>query len=150
MSTLHDHLSQKREALEVVKARAAAPDHPPVALDVVGAEFVRSIEPGELVIVRGTEISSHRPFAPVSPRPCIFEYVYFSRPDSISEDRSVYTVRKAIGARPALIRRQFLVEASILGLAVSLYVLWREIKIQDDMTELKNGEENWHNKQSGK
>jgi amidophosphoribosyltransferase len=73
-----------------------------VALDVVGAEFVRSIEPGELVIVRGTEISSHRPFPPVSPRPCIFEYVYFSRPDSISEDRSVYTVRKAIGAQLAI------------------------------------------------
>jgi len=73
-----------------------------VALDVVGAEYVRSIEPGELVIVRGTEISSHRPFAPVSPRPCIFEYVYFSRPDSISDDRSVYTVRKAIGAQLAI------------------------------------------------
>jgi len=73
-----------------------------VALDVVGAEFVRSIEPGELVIVRGTEISSHHPFAPVAPRPCIFEYVYFSRPDSISDDRSVYTVRKAIGAQLAI------------------------------------------------
>jgi len=73
-----------------------------VALDVVGADYVRSIEPGELVIVRGTEISSHRPFAPVNPRPCIFEYVYFSRPDSISDDRSVYTVRKAIGAQLAI------------------------------------------------
>jgi len=73
-----------------------------VALDVVGAEFVRSIEPGELVIVRGTEVSSHHPFAPVNPRPCIFEYVYFSRPDSISDDRSVYTVRKAIGAQLAI------------------------------------------------
>ena len=73
-----------------------------VALDVVGATFVRSIDPGELVMVKGTEISSHRPFAPVNPRPCIFEYVYFSRPDSISEDRSVYTVRKAIGAQLAM------------------------------------------------
>ncbi|MDB5711918.1 MAG: amidophosphoribosyltransferase, partial [Sphingomonas bacterium] len=73
-----------------------------VALDVVGATFVRSIDPGELVMVKGTEISSHRPFAPVNPRPCIFEYVYFSRPDSISEDRSVYTVRKAIGAQLAI------------------------------------------------
>jgi amidophosphoribosyltransferase len=73
-----------------------------VALDVVGATYERSIDPGELVIVRGTEISSHRPFAPVSPRPCIFEYVYFSRPDSISDDRSVYTVRKAIGAQLAI------------------------------------------------
>ncbi|MEG3086099.1 amidophosphoribosyltransferase [Sphingomonas sp. PB4P5] len=73
-----------------------------VALDVCGAEFVRSIDPGELVIVKGDQITSHRPFANVSPRPCIFEYVYFSRPDSISEDRSVYTVRKAIGAQLAI------------------------------------------------
>ncbi|QNA83657.1 amidophosphoribosyltransferase [Sphingomonas sp. So64.6b] len=73
-----------------------------VALDVVGATFVRSIEPGELVIVKGSEMSSHRPFAPTEPRPCIFEYVYFSRPDSISDDRSVYTVRKEIGAQLAI------------------------------------------------
>ncbi|MET0309691.1 MAG: amidophosphoribosyltransferase [Sphingomonas sp.] len=73
-----------------------------VALDVVGAEYVRDVEPGELVIVKGTEISSHKPFAPVAPRPCIFEYVYFSRPDSINEDRSVYSVRKAIGAQLAI------------------------------------------------
>jgi amidophosphoribosyltransferase len=73
-----------------------------VALDVVGATFVRSIEPGELVMVKGSEITSHSPFAPVAPRPCIFEFVYFSRPDSISEDRSVYTVRKAIGAQLAI------------------------------------------------
>ncbi|MGH6614045.1 amidophosphoribosyltransferase [Sphingomonas sp.] len=73
-----------------------------VALDVVGATFVRSIDPGELVIVKGSEVSSHRPFAPTEPRPCIFEYVYFSRPDSISEDRSVYTVRKEIGAQLAI------------------------------------------------
>ncbi|WP_448664448.1 amidophosphoribosyltransferase [Sphingomonas sp. CJ20] len=73
-----------------------------VALDVVGADYVRDVEPGELVIVKGTEVSSHKPFAPVAPRPCIFEYVYFSRPDSISEDRSVYSVRKAIGAQLAI------------------------------------------------
>ena len=73
-----------------------------VALDVVGADYVRDVEPGELVIVKGGEISSHKPFAPVGPRPCIFEYVYFSRPDSISNDRSVYSVRKAIGAQLAI------------------------------------------------
>ncbi|MDT8757988.1 amidophosphoribosyltransferase [Sphingomonas psychrotolerans] len=73
-----------------------------VALDVVGAEYVRDVEPGELVIVKGSEITSHKPFAPLAPRPCIFEYVYFSRPDSISEDRSVYSVRKAIGAQLAI------------------------------------------------
>ncbi|MCK9542328.1 MAG: amidophosphoribosyltransferase [Novosphingobium sp.] len=69
-----------------------------VAFDVVGAEFIRAIEPGELVQVdhRGT-ISSHRPFGHFSQRPCIFEHVYFSRPDSILDGMSVYDVRKRIG-----------------------------------------------------
>ena len=73
-----------------------------VALDVVGAEFVRAVDPGELVIVQGTDMRSIRPFAPMSPRPCIFEWVYFSRPDSIVGDHSVYDVRKAIGAQLAV------------------------------------------------
>ena len=74
-----------------------------VALDVVGADYVRDVEPGELVIVKGNgELSSHKPFAPQAARPCIFEYVYFSRPDSISDNRSVYSVRKAIGAQLAI------------------------------------------------
>ena len=69
-----------------------------VALDVIGASYVRDIEPGELVLVNGSGIRSFRPFAKVAPRPCIFEHVYFSRPDSIAEGQSVYEVRKAIGA----------------------------------------------------
>jgi amidophosphoribosyltransferase len=73
-----------------------------VALDVVGADYVRDVEPGELVVVKGGELVSHKPFAQIAPRPCIFEYVYFSRPDSMSEDRSVYSVRKAIGAQLAI------------------------------------------------
>src|SRR3546814_9117651 len=68
---------------------------------VVGAEFVRSVEPGELVIIRDGQLTSHRPFAEQSARPCIFEYVYFSRPDSIVDGTSVYSVRKAIGAELA-------------------------------------------------
>ena len=72
-----------------------------VALDVVGAEFVRSVDPGELVIIRDGQLSSHRPFADRAARPCIFEYVYFSRPDSIVDGTSVYSVRKAIGAELA-------------------------------------------------
>jgi amidophosphoribosyltransferase len=73
-----------------------------VALDVVGAKYVRDVEPGELVIVKGGELRSLRPFTAIAPRPCIFEWVYFSRPDSISQDRSVYSVRKAIGAQLAI------------------------------------------------
>jgi amidophosphoribosyltransferase len=73
-----------------------------VALDVVGAELIRQIEPGELVQVdhNGT-ISSHRPFGQPPARPCIFEHVYFSRPDSILDGQSVYQVRKHIGVELA-------------------------------------------------
>jgi len=82
-----------------------------VALDVVGAEFVRSVEPGELVIIRDGQLTSHRPFADHPARPCIFEYVYFSRPDSIVDGTSVYSVRKAIGAELA---RENPVEADLV------------------------------------
>ena len=69
-----------------------------VALDVIGAKYERDIEPGELVIVSDSGVRSLRPFAPASPRPCIFEHVYFSRPDSVVDGRSVYESRKQIGA----------------------------------------------------
>jgi len=69
-----------------------------VALDVIGATFIRDVDPGELIIVNDSGIRSFRPFEKAAPRPCIFEHVYFSRPDSIAEGQSVYEVRKAIGA----------------------------------------------------
>lgn len=72
-----------------------------VALDIVGAQFVRTVEPGEVIVVRDGNIASHKPFLTASPRPCIFEHVYFSRPDSIVDGSSVYSVRKAIGAELA-------------------------------------------------
>ncbi|MEM6407310.1 MAG: amidophosphoribosyltransferase [Pseudomonadota bacterium] len=67
------------------------------ALDIIGAEFIREIEPGEMVVISGEDITSYRPFEPQKPRPCIFEYVYFSRPDSVIAGRSVYEVRRDIG-----------------------------------------------------
>ncbi|MGS1017946.1 amidophosphoribosyltransferase [Allosphingosinicella humi] len=73
-----------------------------VALDVVGATYIRSVEPGELIIVSAQGIKSHRPFTDVRPRPCIFEHVYFARPDSIVDGSSVYSVRKRIGAELAI------------------------------------------------
>jgi amidophosphoribosyltransferase len=74
-----------------------------VGLDVVGAEFVREVEPGELIEVAldGT-VTTHRPFGAHKARPCIFEYVYFSRPDSVMDGRSVYASRKAIGVQLAM------------------------------------------------
>ncbi|WP_435417432.1 amidophosphoribosyltransferase [Parerythrobacter aurantius] len=74
-----------------------------VALDVVGATFEREIEPGEIVEVRQDgRISSYHPFGKTDARPCIFEHVYFSRPDSIFDGRSIYEARKAIGRELAL------------------------------------------------
>ena len=69
-----------------------------VAFDVVGAETVREIEPGELVKVDfDGNVDSIHPFGNHNARPCIFEHVYFSRPDSVFAGRSVYDARKAIG-----------------------------------------------------
>ncbi|MET0363593.1 MAG: amidophosphoribosyltransferase [Sphingobium sp.] len=74
-----------------------------VALDVVGADYIRTVDPGELIVVtHGGEMRSHRPFGDHHPRPCIFEHVYFSRPDSIVDGNSIYSVRKAIGAQLAI------------------------------------------------
>ncbi len=74
-----------------------------VAFDVIGAEFVRQVEPGEIVRVDldGKIVSTH-PFVSGQARPCIFEHVYFSRPDSIFDGRSVYEARKAIGRELAV------------------------------------------------
>ncbi len=67
------------------------------ALDIVGAEFVREIENGEIVVVTKDGVESHRPFPRRPARPCIFEYIYFARPDSIVGGRNVYAIRKQMG-----------------------------------------------------
>ncbi len=72
------------------------------ALDIVGAEFIREIENGEVVTITEAGVESHRPFVAKPARPCVFEYIYFSRPDSIVGKRQVYDVRKAMGSQLAL------------------------------------------------
>jgi amidophosphoribosyltransferase len=67
------------------------------ALDIIGAEFVREIEPGEMVVINADGVASHFPFRQAKSRFCIFENVYFSRPDSILGGRSVYETRENIG-----------------------------------------------------
>jgi amidophosphoribosyltransferase len=67
------------------------------ALDIIGAEYLRDIEAGEMVIISGEGLRSLRPFAPVPKKFCLFEYVYFARPDSTTEGLNTYEVRKAIG-----------------------------------------------------
>jgi amidophosphoribosyltransferase len=71
------------------------------ALDMIGARFVRDIAHGEMVVISETGVESTRPFANVAARPCVFEYVYFARPDSVVNGRSVYEVRKRMGQRLA-------------------------------------------------
>ncbi|MGE3782590.1 MAG: amidophosphoribosyltransferase [Alphaproteobacteria bacterium] len=67
------------------------------AFDIIGAEFAREVEPGEIVMIGAEGIRSIKPFAPEPQRLCVFEYIYFARPDSVIEDRSVYETRKRIG-----------------------------------------------------
>ena len=67
------------------------------ALDMIGARFVRDIEHGEMVVIEETGVTSSKPFQTLPARPCVFEYVYFARPDSVVNGRSVYGVRKRMG-----------------------------------------------------
>ncbi|GAN81301.1 amidophosphoribosyltransferase [Acidocella aminolytica] len=71
-------------------------------LDIVGAEFVRDVEPGEIVLIDDSGVQSIKPFTPQKPRFCVFEYIYFARPDSLMEGNSVYSARKKIGAQLAM------------------------------------------------
>src|SRR5215204_3445049 len=71
------------------------------ALDIIGAKYVRDIENGEVLIFDEKGAHSYKPFPPMAPRPCIFEYIYFSRPDSVIGGRPVYQVRKTMGAELA-------------------------------------------------
>ncbi len=71
------------------------------ALDIIGAEFVREVEPGEMVMIEHGLVQSSFPFQRRQPRFCIFEHVYFSRPDSVIGGRSVYETRRCIGVELA-------------------------------------------------
>jgi len=71
------------------------------ALDIIGARFVRDVENGEVVVCSEDGIESIKPFGNQPPRPCIFEFIYFARPDSVVHGRPVYDVRKRMGAELA-------------------------------------------------
>ncbi len=71
------------------------------ALDIVGANFIREVENGEIVIVEDNELKSIKPFPKQKPRPCVFEYIYFARPDSLIEGKCAYEYRKNLGSELA-------------------------------------------------
>jgi amidophosphoribosyltransferase len=81
------------------------------ALDIIGAELVREVEPGEMVVLDDSGVHSLRPFPPTPQRFCIFEYIYFARPDSFMEGSSVYERRRRIGVELA---RESGVEADVV------------------------------------
>ncbi len=68
------------------------------ALDIIGAEFLRDVEAGEMVVLDASGVHSLRPFPQLARRFCVFEHIYFARPDSVVEGRSIYESRKRIGA----------------------------------------------------
>ncbi len=81
------------------------------ALDLIEAEFIREIEPGEIVVIDKNGISSHFPLKKAAPTPCIFEFVYFARPDSYIFGKNVYQVRKELGRQLA---REHAIKADIV------------------------------------
>ncbi|TPW36500.1 amidophosphoribosyltransferase [Oecophyllibacter saccharovorans] len=81
------------------------------ALDIIGAEYVRDVEPGEMVVINEEGLRSIRPFGTKSQNFCVFEYIYFARPDSILEGEPVYEARKRIGCELA---RESGVEADVV------------------------------------
>ncbi len=81
------------------------------ALDIIGADFVREIEPGEVVIITENGIESINPFSKTEKRLDLFEYIYFSRPDSVLDGKSVYDCRKSFGN---VLAKEFPVNADIV------------------------------------
>ena len=81
------------------------------ALDIISAEFIREIEPGEVIIITEDGIESINPFVKTQSRPDLFEYIYFSRPDSVLDGKSVYDCRKSFGK---MLAKEFPTEADIV------------------------------------
>ena len=71
------------------------------ALDIIGAKFIREVENGEIVLIENNEFKSINPFPPRKVKPCVFEYIYFARPDSMLDGKTVYEHRKNLGSELA-------------------------------------------------
>jgi amidophosphoribosyltransferase len=82
------------------------------ALDIIGAEFIREVENGEMIIIDKNGIESIKPFPKVKQRPCVFEYVYFSRPDSIVGGKAVHEYRKKLGEQ---LSKEMKIEADLVS-----------------------------------
>ena len=93
------------------------------ALDIVGASFVREVENGEIVIIENDKIRTIKPFPKQKQRPCVFEYIYFARPDSLINNKCAYEYRKKLGrelAREADLKADLVVPVPDSGVPAAL------------------------------
>ena len=93
------------------------------ALDIVGANFIREVENGEIIIIENKELKSVKPFPKQKARPCVFEYIYFARPDSIINGLCAYEYRKKLGiqlAKETDIKADFVVPVPDSGVPAAL------------------------------
>ena len=93
------------------------------ALDIIGAKFLREVENGEIIIIENEELKSIKPFPKQKARPCIFEYLYFARPDSIINNRCAYEYRKKLGielAKETGVQADFVIPVPDSGVPAAL------------------------------
>ena len=93
------------------------------ALDIVGATFIREVENGEIIVIENNKLESIKPFPKQKPRPCVFEYIYFARPDSLINGKCAYEYRKNLGielAKEADIKADLVVPVPDSGVPASL------------------------------
>ena len=93
------------------------------ALDIVGAKFLREVENGEIIVIENDEIKSVKPFPKKKQRPCVFEYIYFARPDSLIDGKCAYEYRKNLGrelAKETDVRADFVVPVPDSGVPAAL------------------------------
>ena len=109
------------------------------AFDIIGAKFLREVENGEIVLIENNELKSIKPFPAKKIRPCVFEYIYFSRPDSILSGKSAYEHRKNLGielAKAKLLK----VEQEIIYQAIEAYTALllavQKLKINEENLKL--------------
>ncbi len=93
------------------------------ALDIIGADFIREVENGEIIVIENKKLKSIKPFPKQKPRPCVFEFIYFARPDSIINEKCAYEYRKKLGAelaRETDVKADFIVPVPDSGVPAAL------------------------------
>ena len=93
------------------------------ALDIIGADFIREVDNGEIIVIEDKKLKSIKPFPKQKPRPCVFEFIYFARPDSIINEKCAYEYRKKLGAelaRETDVKADFIIPVPDSGVPAAL------------------------------